>query len=118
MMMLAIAAQGRAAIGVLFTAHILPHPANLQFSGANLQFSGANLLDCELEHAQIGLRTCTSSPQGIKPGTTTPLRLSYPQVNAARVPHFEPLGYADGLLDGQQEALVGFAGEYRGLPFT
>jgi len=111
MMMLAIAAQGRAAIGVLFTAHILPHPANLQFSGANL-------LDCVLEHAQIGLRTCTSSPQGIKPGTTTPLRLSYPQVNAARVPHFEPLGYADGLLDGQQEALVGFAGEYRGLPFT
>jgi len=116
--MLAIAAQGRAAIGVLFTAHILPHPANLQFSGANLQFSGANLLDCELEHAQIGLRTCTSSPQGNKPATTTPLRLSYPQVNAARVPHFEPLGYADGLLDGQQEALVGFAGEYRGLPFT
>ena len=42
MMMLAIATQGRAAIEVLFTPHILPHPANLLPETANLQFSGAN----------------------------------------------------------------------------
>ena len=113
MMMLAIAAQGRTAIEVLvlITSHILPHPANLQPGTANLQ-------ECVLEHAQIGLRNCSSSPKGTKPGTTTPLRLRNPQVNGACVPYFEPFRYADGLLDGQQETLVGFAGENRSLPLT
>ena len=102
---------------VCFTAHILPHAANLLPKTANLQFSAAELQECALEHAQMGLRIFSFCPKRTKP-TTTPRLLSNPKVNAARVPHLEPLGYADGLLDRQQETLVGFAGEDRGFPFT